>query len=143
MTDEEFYKNLLIEIFNEHFGKQFFDNKDLFMPTHWANKLEYLWEEPELINIKRKLIIKEKTWYKLRNGQIRYVFAVVPLDFYFPCEMRQRVLCFDENGRSYRHLDGTMTGKGISDDYDLIRECTPEEVKEIEAKLTEKKNDNE
>ena len=137
MTNEEFYKNELIEILN---AIQKVRMSDLSLPFYIEEAIVsfYLKVNIEygldlIRDIKRKLIIKEKTWYKTRNGRNRFVYAII--DEWFRKTHTEPVRTIDVDGMvGTRHINGASYAAS-ENDYDLIRECTPEEVKEIEAKL--------
>lgn len=135
MTDEEFYKNIIITILNQHFRKEYVENIDLFMDSHWARKLEYTLKGDEIIDIKRKLIIKEKTWYLTRANDFKYIVAILPtlFDSKPVLTWSGRFNPADRIEAEY-YLSGTVWDNDTCQN-DLMRECTPEEVKEIEDKL--------
>lgn len=122
MTDEEFYKNKVIEL---------------------LNKLEWLSldglevkadSDGRVIDIKRKLIIKEKTWYKIRSGERLYIIGLFPpwIQACYP------VVGSLLNGVSqYFTKDGRYSNstEDKESDWDIMSECTSEEVREIEDKL--------
>jgi len=137
MTDEEFYKNKLIALCNN------------MLIVDKGNIRHYLGDdiEPiikikdngdkELVDLKCKLIIKEKTWYKSRANKDIFIAGRLPELLH----LDECILGVDTDGFLMRYRVNGFRDENIISCDDLIRECTPEEVKEIEDKLREKNND--
>jgi len=140
MTDEEFYKNALLEALKLIYK---------YVPhLQDKNKLEEIFslsiEDVDsnlcgysMLNIKRKLILKEKTWYKTKDEEEAiYVAAILPSIF----SVKYPVLAINSDGVETPYtLSGCYYESEREHDRNLWRECTPAEVKEIEDKLREQK----
>lgn len=139
MTDEEFYKNKLLALCN---NMLIVDKENI--QHYLGDDIEPIIKikdnrDKELVDLKRKRIIKEKTWYKTRDGGNRFVYAIFDDRFRKHHNEPVRTINIDgmvgtrcENGACFAHMENN---------FDLMRECTPEEVREIEDKLRGKNNE--
>jgi hypothetical protein len=134
MTDEKFYKNTLTTLIN-------MQQRPLFLQL--TNDIREHFPEIEfnidlngfIKNLKRKLIIKEKTWYKTRNDGRVYIIGCDPYIKNLQLKIvgkhldTEQIFSFNSDG-SYFHTHESI--------LDLVSECTPEEVKKIEEALMKK-----
>ena len=139
MTNEEFYKNLALKaigLYRDEVCGGAVNNNFPEADIEWQVNPN---GQDRVINIKRKLILKEKTWYLTKNGDNLFTIGFKPEWL----NHSQRLVCVNSTGYLFTFL---LDGQYYSDrpsSFDLDRECTPEEVKDIEDKLREENNDNE
>jgi len=125
MNDAEFYKNLLLQALN-----------GCRCSIRLGEDVELKLDNGKFVDVKRKLILKEKTWYRTRNNGVRFILTIFPC--WYKSENQVWVLNPDSGLGSNRYSNGLFTLNSENQE-DLIRECTAEEVKEIEDKLREQK----
>lgn len=144
MNNEEFYKNKLISLINDLCEK--LNLRSYASLIYLDGSIEAVEENGRLIDLKRNLIIKEKTWYKTGNNDCVYIYGSIP-EF-----LRNEYLIWPFSGAIFASFDDnkffhsttyTISGKCSSprEEWNIIRECTSEEAEEIEKSLRKTKNE--
>jgi len=125
MNNEEFYKNLAIRLLNA-----------VQDPLYTSILKDFPIEETRryttIIDIKRKLMMEEKRWYKTSQPS-QYLGAYILGKWEYYNKWIWKAYVVKRDGTHFFH--GFDTSGADSGGTTLIAECTPEEVEEIEKKL--------
>ena len=140
MNNEDFYKDTLIKLLNDGAIGHVWNS------PIW-NEIEIIWEDgKKIVDVKGKIPIKEKTWYRTRRGHNVYIYAILPGWTNLDYMVKGIEIINPRYSNQDESVNFTASGRFSTSDSDhptdLCGLCTSQQVAEIEKQLKER-SDNE